>query len=456
MLPMDELKKNQIYTSVIDGWSADGAGVCHISGRAVFVPRAIPGEVWDVKILKVSSSAVYGLGAVLREASPARLKPLCPYFGACGGCDTWHISYEEELRFKLGRVNDALRHVGGIDFEVKDIIPAESFERYRNKGIYAVADVNGSAAAGFYRQRSHDLIKVGGCLIQNELADRAAGAVIRWMNENGVPAYNEDTGRGNVRHVFTRRAVHTADAVLCIVTARGFGATTQELVAYLRAQCPELTGIVLCVNKSRGNAILDGAFHTLWGSDILRDTLCGFSFSISPQAFFQINPPQAEKLYGRAVEYAALTGTETVLDLYCGAGTISMCLARGAKKVVGAEIVPEAVANAGENAAANGVSNAEFICADAGEAAAVLSSRGLKPDVVVVDPPRKGMYPEAVDAVCGMKPQRVVYVSCNPATLARDISRFQSAGYELQAASAVDMFPRTSHVETASLMTLKK
>jgi 23S rRNA (uracil1939-C5)-methyltransferase len=456
MLPMEELKKNQIYTSVIDGWSADGAGVCHISGRAVFVPRAIPGEVWDVKILKVSSSAVYGLGAVLREASPARLKPLCPYFGACGGCDTWHISYEEELRFKLGRVNDALCHVGGIDFEVKDIIPAESFERYRNKGIYAAADINGTAAAGFYRQRSHDLIRVDSCLIQNELADRAAGAVVRWMNENGVPAYNEDTGRGNVRHVFTRRAVHTADAVLCIVTARGFGASTQELVAYLRAQCPELTGIVLCVNKSRGNAILEGAFHTLWGSDILRDTLCGFSFSISPQAFFQINPPQAEKLYGRAVEYAALTGTETVLDLYCGAGTISMCLARGAKKVVGAEIVPEAVANAGENAAANGVSNAEFICADAGEAAAVLASRGLKPDVVVVDPPRKGMYPEAVDAVCGMKPQRVVYVSCNPATLARDISRFQSAGYELQAASAVDMFPRTSHVETVVQLSRKK
>jgi 23S rRNA (uracil1939-C5)-methyltransferase len=450
MLPMEELKKNQIYTSVIDGWSADGAGVCHISGRAVFVPRAIPGEVWDVKILKVSSSAVYGLGAVLREASPARLKPLCPYFGACGGCDTWHISYEEELRFKLGRVNDALCHVGGIDFEVKDIIPAESFERYRNKGIYAAADINGTAAAGFYRQRSHDLIRVDSCLIQNELADRAAGAVVRWMNEN------EDTGRGNVRHVFTRRAVHTADAVLCIVTARGFGASTQELVAYLRAQCPELTGIVLCVNKSRGNAILEGAFHTLWGSDILRDTLCGFSFSISPQAFFQINPPQAEKLYGRAVEYAALTGTETVLDLYCGAGTISMCLARGAKKVVGAEIVPEAVANAGENAAANGVSNAEFICADAGEAAAVLASRGLKPDVVVVDPPRKGMYPEAVDAVCGMKPQRVVYVSCNPATLARDISRFQSAGYELQAASAVDMFPRTSHVETVVQLSRKK
>ena len=449
---MDELWKNQIVTAVMDGWSADGAGVCHIGGRAVFVPRAIPGERWDVKILKVTSAAVYGLGVKLYDPAPDRAEPACPYFGRCGGCDTWHLSYEAELRFKLGRVNDALRHVGGQMFHVEHILGCENPLNYRNKGIYAVTNVNNRAAAGFYRERSHDLIPVERCLIQNELADRAARAVTDWMNARGVPAYDEASGRGTVRHVYTRRAVNTADAVLCIVTARGFGEQTTALTDALRAACPELTGIVLCVNKSRGNAILDGKYYTLWGCELLRDTLCGFSFELSPQAFYQINPPQAEKLYGLAVDYAGLTGGETVLDLYCGAGTISLCLSRRAGKVVGAEIVPEAVENAGKNAARNGVANAEFLCGDAAEAAGILAARGLKPDAVVVDPPRKGMDEPAVDAVCGMAPARVVYVSCNPATLSRDIARFNARGYALADAAAVDMFPRTCHVETVVLM----
>jgi 23S rRNA (uracil1939-C5)-methyltransferase len=446
------LKKNDIYTAAADGWSADGGGVCHIGGRAVFVPGIIPGETWEIKILKVSAAAVYGKGLRLLDPSPDRVLPGCPHFGVCGGCDTRHISYEAELRFKLGRVNDALRHVGGIDFAVTEIIPAGSQERYRNKGIFAVGELDGRAVSGFYREHSHDIIPVASCPIQTVLADRAAAAVTDWMNKNRIRPYDEATGRGTVRHIFVRRAVKTPDAVLCVVTARGFGGLTPDFVEAVRGACPELTGIVLNVNKTRGNSVLSGDFYTLWGSETMRDMLSGFSFEIAPQAFYQVNPPQAEKLYQRAVEYAGLTGSETVLDLYCGAGTISLCLARQAKQVVGAEIVPEAVQNAEKNAAANHVGNVSFICADAAQAANELAARNVRPDVVVVDPPRKGMYPEAAEAVAGMAPARVVYVSCNPATLARDIKLFTSLGYGLSAAAAVDMFPRTSHVETVVLM----
>jgi 23S rRNA (uracil1939-C5)-methyltransferase len=250
-----------------------------------------------------------------------------------------------------------------------------------------------------------------------------------------------------VRHIFCRTAHHSGEAVAVIVAAGGFGAETQTLVETLRNACPELTGIVLNVNRSSGNTVMSGSFYTLWGKAEIEDTLCGNRFVIAPQAFFQINPPQAERLYERAVEYAALSGDELAFDLYCGAGTISLCLARRAGKVIGAEIVPEAVENARQNALINGIENAEFLCADAGEAAQTLAARGLKPQVVVVDPPRKGMSEAVVSAVASMQPERVVYVSCNPSTLARDILRFQSLGYAPETITAVDMFPRTSHCE---------
>ena len=452
----NEILKNEIYTADIDGWSSDGSGVCHIGGRAVFVPKTIIGEKWEVKIIKVSNTAVYGRGTRLLSPSPDRVDPGCPYFGSCGGCDTRHLSYEGELSFKLGRVNDALKHVGGIDFEVQEIIPCENTEHYRNKGICAAGLKNGRTVSGFYRERSHDIIPIESCPIQAELSDRAAAAVTAWMNDNDILPYDEETGRGTVRHIFTRRAVHTKDAVLCVVSARGFGALTDNFSKTMLEKCPELTGIVLNINKTRGNSVLAGDFYTLWGSEIMRDILCGFSFEIAPQAFYQVNPLQAEKLYGRAVSYAALNGNETVLDLYCGAGTISLCLAQKAKRVIGAEIVPEAVANAEKNAQTNGVKNADFICADAAQAAAELLRQGVIPDVIVVDPPRKGMYPEAVKAVAGMRPDRIVYVSCNPATLARDAAAFRDLGYSLAGAAAVDMFPRTCHVETVALLSKVK
>ncbi len=450
---MMELTKNQVFQVNIESYSSEGLGVCRIEGRAVFVPKTIIGEQWEIRLVKVTKTAVYGRGERLITASPERRDSLCPAFSLCGGCDLWHMSYEEELRFKLGRVNDALAHIGKQTLRAEEILGSDQILRYRNKGIFAVDEVNGFPAAGFYRERSHELIPVRQCLIQNELSERAASSVLCFMKEHAISAYHETDGSGCIRHVFCRKAWQTDDAVVCVVSARGLGTKTSALVDTLRKAIPELTGIVLNINRSRGNTVLAGEFYTLWGKSTLEDILCGNRFSIAPQAFFQINPPQAEKLYQRAVAYAAPDQDSLVFDLYCGAGTISLSLARLAGRVIGAEIVPEAVENAKKNAVANGFDNTEFLCADAGDAAVRLRERGLRPEVVVVDPPRKGMSENAIEAVASMNPDRIVYVSCNPSTLARDILRLNAYGYELRAATAIDMFPRTCHVESVVLMT---
>ena len=449
---MKDLVKNEIYEAEISGYSSSGSGVARIEGRAVFVPRTIVGEIWRIVIVKVSASAVYGRALEPVKLSPERRTPECENSLRCGGCGLWHMSYEEEKRFKLRRLNDALSHIGRQTVQAREIAGSDRITRYRNKGIYAVRSVNGAVRSGFFASRSHELVPVERCLIQSELADRTAAAVVGFMRENGVPAYDEKTGGGLVRHVYVRTATATPDAVAVIVSAGGFGGRTNALVSRLREACPELTGIVLNVNKTAGNTVLSGAFHTLWGRDSIRDVLGGFEFEISPQAFYQINPPQAEKLYAKAVEYAAPEDCGTVLELYCGAGTISLFLAKRAKRVIGAEIIPEAIENARLNAERNGVDNAEFFCADASEAAARFLKEGIRPEAVVVDPPRRGMDESAIRAVCGMGPDRVVYVSCNPSTLARDITVFNDCGYELKEASAVDMFPRTAHVEAAVLL----
>ena len=449
---MNNLQKNQEYTVWIEGYSSEGYGVCRIDGRAVFVPLALDGEQWRIRILKVNAAAVFAKGLELLSPSAERTDPACPYFGRCGGCGLWHMSYEEELRFKLGRVNDALKRIGRQSITADTIYGSEQITRYRNKAIFAVAEQDGEPRCGFYRGRSHDLIAVDRCLVQDELSERAATALIRFMKEHRIRSYDEETGRGAVRHVFCRRARKTSDAVACIVSARGFGSLQSKLVDELRVACPELTGIVLNINKTQGNTVLAGDFYTLWGKAEMTDVLCGSHFEIAPQAFFQVNPPQAERIYTLALDLAAPSANALVLDLYCGAGTISLALAKKAGKVIGAEIVPEAVKNAGENARVNGIDNAEFFCGDAAEAAEELAGRGLCPEVIVVDPPRKGMSEEAVHAVASMQPERIVYVSCDPATLARDILRFQAHGYILKTASAVDMFPRTHHVETVVLL----
>ncbi|MEG1190283.1 MAG: 23S rRNA (uracil(1939)-C(5))-methyltransferase RlmD, partial [Oscillospiraceae bacterium] len=452
---MDELKKNQSYTAEICGYGSSGAGVCKINGRAVFVNNAIMGEIWQVLILKVTSSAVFGKGLVLLRPSPERREPACPIFGKCGGCDLMHMSYEEELRFKLLRANDAISHVGGLDFHIDEILSAEENEtlRYRNKAIFAVGqDAEGKAVTGFFRERSHDIIPAPDCLIQTELSVRTAAALRKFMDDSGVSAYNEATGKGQIRHLFTRCSAKRPQSVACIVAARGLHEHVDALVSCLREHCPELTGIVLCVNKNPGNAVLDGEFYTLWGSEIIEDELCSLRFQISPASFYQVNPAQAEKLYKRALHYAAPQGAGTVLDLYCGTGTISLCLAQGADFVYGAEISEAAVLNARSNAELNGIKNVEFMLGDAGAAAQTLESAGVHPDAIVIDPPRKGLTEEVISAIIAMSPPRVVYVSCDPATLARDLNRFSQQGYTPTQGTCIDMFPRTSHVETVVLM----
>ena len=446
---MDTLEKNQIYECEIAGWSHDGAGVARIGGRAVFVPGAIPGERWRVRLVKVGASAVYGRGEALLLASPDRIAPDCPAYPRCGGCALRHLRYEAELRMKLERVNAAYRRIGGLTLEASEILGAAEPEGYRNKAVYAVSP---DLRPGFYRPRSHDVIPVERCRIQTGAADRAARAVCDFARANGFSAYDEATGRGLLRHIFTRSARSDGALQVTVVAAGGFGAKTPELVAAVRSACPETVGVILNVNRSPGNTVLAGDFYTLWGADTLSDTLCGSRFALSPRSFYQVNPAQAERLYDRAVACAAPEGRGLVLDLYCGAGTISLRLARDAERVVGAEIVPEAVENARENAKRNGIENVEFLCADAGEAAEELLRRGERPDAVVLDPPRKGLSETVIRAVAGMAPARVVYVSCDVATQARDLKRFAQLGYRAEEAVAVDMFPRTAHVETVVLM----
>ena len=448
-----DMKKNDESIVSVDAYSAEGYGVARVDGRAVFIPRALVDEVWRIRLVKVTASAVYARGIELISASPARIEADCPCFGQCGGCDTRHMSYEEELHFKLRKVNDALRRIGGQQRQAEEILGSDRVSAYRNKAIFAVAEIEGEPAFGFYRERSHELIPIQSCLLQSELSCRAAATVVSFMRDKGIAAYDESSGKGCVRHVFCRQACHGHDALLCIVAARGFGSETAALVQRLRQDCPELTGIVLNINKTRGNTVLAGDFYTLWGSELVLDELCGLRFSISPQAFFQVNPPQAEKLYALAAAYAQRFSPQLILDLYCGTGTIGLCLSSCAEQVIGAELVPKAIDNARENARRNGIENAEFICADAGQAAQTLLARGVRPDVVVVDPPRKGLEACVVETVASLSPRAVIYVSCNPATLARDIQRFNGHGYELDSAAAVDMFPRTAHVETVCLLT---
>ena len=445
---VEELRKNQIRTVRIEGYADGGAGVARIGGRVVFVAGALDGERCEALILKVNRSVAFAKLHRLIEPSPHRITPDCPYFPRCGGCTWRHMDYGEELRLKRRRVQDALARIGGSAVEVEDILGADETERYRNKSIWPVSP---AGAVGFYRARTHEVVDAEHCLLVNAAAEAAAGALRGWMARYRVPGYDEATGRGLIRHLFTRSSA-AGDTLLCIVAAAPALPHEAELAAVLRTAVPGVTGIVLNTNTRRTNVVLGDAYRTLWGSERVEDTLCGLRFTLSAPSFYQVNRAQCEKLYAKAAEFAALTGRETLLDLYCGAGTIGLTLAGGAKRVVGAEIVPEAVADARENAARSGVANAEFFCGDASAVAAKLAAEGLRPDVVTVDPPRRGLAEDVVRAVADMAPQRVVYVSCDPATLARDVKRFSLLGYEARRACAVDMFPRADHVETVVLL----
>ncbi|MGM9612344.1 MAG: 23S rRNA (uracil(1939)-C(5))-methyltransferase RlmD [Butyricicoccus sp.] len=442
------LQKNKIYRAELTGYTAEGAAVARIDGMAVFVPGGAVGDQCDIKIVKVGKNLAFGRIERILVRSKHRIDPACPHAGKCGGCCYQHITYEEELRAKERKVADALRRIGGIEGILTGITGAEDTTHYRNKAQYPVgADENGPYT-GFYRPRSHDIVKADRCLITSETADQIAALVCAWMKDNGIPAYHETTHKGLIRHIYVRTGAATGEAHLCLITARAKLPAADDLIARLTAAVPGLTGIVQNVNKRTDNVILGDHTVTLWGQPELQDVLCGHVFRLSPHAFYQVNHAQTERLYACALDFAGLTGQETVIDLYCGAGTITLTLADKAARVIGVEIVPEAIDNARENAARNHVENVEFICADAGQAAMMLAARGERPDVLTVDPPRKGLSLDAVEAIVQMEPPRVVYVSCDPATLARDCKLFAERGYRIVQAHAFDLFPRTHHVET--------
>ena len=449
---MDRMMEHTQQTLTIDAYSSEGDGVARLDGAAVFVSGGLRGETCRVYLDKVGRSAVWGHVEGVLTPSPARIEPDCPYFSRCGGCRFRHMTYEEELSAKRQRVEDALRRIGGLSLPVSEMLGATHPERYRNKAQFPVAP---GPRIGFYQARTHAVTDVEDCLLQSEAAARLRTAAKAWMKEFHIPAYQERTGKGLVRHVYVRTN-RRGESLFCLLVNGPSVPREDELVQTLRAAEPGLAGIVLGVNEKRSNVILGDSYRTLWGQDALEDTLCGLTFRLSVPSFYQVNPEQTEVLYGKAAEFAALTGQETVLDLYCGIGTIGLTLAARAREVIGAEVVPEAVEDARQNALRNGITNARFLCGDAGEAARRLAGEGLRPDVVCVDPPRKGLSEDVVDTIAAMGPDRVVYVSCDPATLARDLARFAQRGYTAGRAAAVDMFPRTAHVETVVLLSQQK
>lgn len=447
---MAALEKNNIYTARIEGYSSEGLGIARIEGQVVFVHGAVRGELCRILVMKALKNAAFGKVTELLEPSPERREPDCPYYGRCGGCDFRHLSYREELWAKRQRVQDALTRLGGSDVEVEEILGAADPLYYRNKSQYPVS----AGKVGFYRARTHDVVDIERCLIQKPQADAAAAALRDYMRDFAVPSYDEKTGRGLLRHLYVRTN-RRGESLVCVLANGERLPHEEELVGRLRRAVPDCVGVVLGVNTRRGNTILGERYRTLWGVDTLEDELCGLTFRLSVPSFYQVNRDQAEVLYRKAVEYAGLTGGELVVDLYCGAGTITQVMAGGAGHVIGAEIVPEAIEDARENARRNGIENVEFFCGDAAQLAADFAGRGLRPDVICVDPPRKGLAPEVIAAAAQMAPQRVVYVSCDPGTLGRDVKRFAEYGYRVQRAAACDLFPGTRHVETVCLLVLR-
>ena len=447
------LAKNQCYEMTCESFGQDAQGVCRQDGIAVFVPGLLPGERARVRIVKPEKRYAFGRIEELLEKSPNRAEPFCPIYKRCGGCVCQHMTYETSLAFKRRQVQDLLERVGGLSIEVPPVLGMAHPFGYRNKGAYPVAQVGGAPACGFFAPRSHDLVPLppNGCAIQGEDSAKATQAVLAWMRQNNVPAYDELTGRGLVRHIMTRSTTHGELMVVLVVTRADIPKAGQ-LIELLKAAVSGLCSICLSINSRRTNVILGTDIRVLWGKGTMEDTLCGLRFSVSPLSFFQVNPAQTEKLYGLALECAGLTGSETVVDAYCGAGTISLLLAQKAKKVIGIEIVPEAIQNANENAVRNHIENAEFRVGATEELLPRLIADGLRPDVIVLDPPRKGCEPAVLDAIIAAAPKRVVYVSCGAPTLARDAKLLAEGGYIAEKVQCVDMFCWTGAVETVMVL----
>lgn len=445
------LLKNEIYEATVTDYTAEGAGVAHIEGCAVFIPNAIAGERVRLRLEKVGKTWAAGKIVEILEKSPHRVNRECPVAKLCGGCDFWHMDYDEECRMKAQRVTDCLNRLAGEHLDRVPILAAPSCTGYRNKAQYPVAQKQGRAYAGFFRAGSHEVVENRRCYILPEEADAVKEAVMNHVNRFHISVYDETTGQGLLRHIFVRRGAVSRQVLVCLVVNGESFPQAHRLIGQLR-QIPGFVSLVLSVNKKKGNTVLGDRFITLYGPGYMEDTLCGLVFRLSPRSFYQVNHSQAQRLYETAISMAGISREDTVLDLYCGVGTITLAMARAAGKVIGVEVIPQAVEDARDNARRNGIENAEFLCADAGKAALALEEQGVHPDVAVVDPPRKGLSSDAIEALGRMGPKRIVYVSCDPATLGRDVALLKERGYLLAAAQAADLFPRCAHVETVVLM----
>jgi 23S rRNA (uracil1939-C5)-methyltransferase len=448
------VQRNDDIALTIDALGAEGQGIGRVDGYAVFVPGALPGECVRAHIIKAGSG--FGVGKLMKIEVPApeRVDPPCAIFAACGGCALQHMEYGAQLAYKRKVVEDALIRIGGLkDVTVSPVLGMDDPWRYRNKGSFPLSNAGPRVETGFFSPRSHRLVPMPDCLIQQQNVLQAAYAVRDWANQYDIPAYDEQTGKGLLRHVVARASC--TDEAMATVVATGTLPHKQELLGILQKRIDGLASVYLNIQRANSNVILGDDYRLLWGKEKIEEQLCGFAFSLGPASFLQVNPSQTERLYATALDLLALTGGERVVDAYCGIGTITLLLAKSAREVIGIENVPEAVEDARHNAQRNGMRNVQFLCEESEAALPRLIGEGLTLDALVMDPPRKGADEAFLRAVIESGVKRVLYISCNPATLARDCRILADGGYHVQAVQPVDMFPHTVHVETVASLEIR-
>ena len=451
------LKKNDEIRLEITALSSSGSGVGHYNGIVVFVEGTAIGDIITAHIIKVKSSYAVAIIKKILSPSKSRIESDCPVSVQCGGCSFRHIKYSDELEYKRKKVQDALQRIGKLDINVDEILHTGETSHYRNKAQYPIGmTADGRTLIGFYAKRSHRIVNCRNCSLQPIEFEKILEVIEKWAAQAGVSIYNEETKLGLLRHIYIRKARKTRQIMVCLVSTSEKLPKLSQLTEKLISLDIGIKSIVLNINSEDTNVVLSQNCKTIYGSDYIEDELCSLKFRISPLSFYQVNPAGAEILYNKAREFADLKGNEVLLDLYCGTGTIGLSMAKDASLVIGVEVIPQAIENAKQNAEINQITNSRFICDDASGAAKTLLTEGVKPNVVVLDPPRKGCSPDVLKTVSDMNPERIVYVSCDPATLARDCAVFSELGYECVKAVAVDMFPRTVHVETVVLLSQRR
>lgn len=444
------IQKNDEIQLDIESLSAEGSGVGHFNGMAVFAAGGVPGDRLLVHIIKAKKTYAVGKIVQILRPSEARTETDCPLFPQCGGCAYRGMQYETELHEKQRRVEDAFSRLAHINIPCETILHGDA-DRYRNKAQYPVMRENGMVKIGFYAPHSHRVIDCADCRLQPAEFAEIVSVFRNFLTEFDISVYNAESGKGIVRHLYLRKGFYSGEIMVCVVVNGEKLPHSDTLVSRLCELPHKITSILLNTNTEKTNVILGAQCKTLWGTPDIGDTLCGVEVRLSPLSFYQVNHDMAEKLYRKAAEFAELKGDETVLDLYCGAGTIGLSFAHRVKQLYGAEIVPEAVENAKENALRNHIDNAEFFCGDAADAAKRFQNMGICPDTVFLDPPRKGCEEAVLKTVAEMRPKKIVYISCDPATLARDAARLRELGYTPTRLAAADLFPRTVHVESVCL-----